>query len=240
MCLIDSTRSFVLVVCIVAMLLIIFSTGIFLPFGCFYHMRLQIKNLRIPKPLIVIPGYKRVLKPTPEESQPITVTPPKKEMNAERRFSSSEEDSKDGSMFYQPRENLTSSIVSVNPPEQDEEAEASNQCDEYTLANDIEDSEENEISEMDDDSMHPGSESESGSFCANTLNNPRSSKILQTVTVNTFVNSEMDSNYAEETLSCSSGSGCEREVPTEEEEDSLFLPDSNSESGYEPRHDKVL
>uniref|UniRef100_A0A673M269 Interferon lambda receptor 1-like n=1 Tax=Sinocyclocheilus rhinocerous TaxID=307959 RepID=A0A673M269_9TELE len=286
--LLDSTRSFVLVVCIVAMLLIIFSTGIFLPFGCFYHMRLQIKNLRIPKPLvcssilveaprienlnfkdtkyptmwhlqtndrftilynntvfvcplqIVIPGYKRVLKPTPEESQPITVTPPKKEMNAERRFSSSEEDSKDGSMFYQPRENLTSSIASVNPPEQDEEAEASNQCDEYTLANDIEDSEENEISEMDDDSMHPGSESESGSFCANTLNNSTSSKILQTVTVNAFVNSEMDSNYAEETLSCSSGSGCEREVPAEEEEDSLFLPDSNSESGYEPRHDKVL
>ncbi|XP_052413472.1 cytokine receptor family member B12 [Carassius gibelio] len=235
--LLDSTKSFVLVVCIVAILLITFSTGIFLPFGCFYHMRLQIKNLRIPKPLIVIPGYKRVLKPTPEESQPITVTPPKKEMNGERRFSSSEEDSKDGSVFYQPRENFTLSIASVNPPEQDEEAEASNQYDKYTLANDIEDSEENEISEMDDDSMYSGSESESGSLCDNTLNISRSSQILRTVTVNMCVNSEMDSNYAEETLFFSSGSGYEREVPAEEEEDSLFLSDSNSESGYEPRHD---
>ncbi|XP_018939179.1 cytokine receptor family member B12 isoform X1 [Cyprinus carpio] len=238
--LLDSTRSFVLVVCIVAMLLIIFSTGIFLPFGCFYHMRLQIKNLSIPKPLIVIPGYKRVLKPTPEESQPITVIPPKKEMNTERRFSSSEEDSKDGSRFYQSRENLTSAITNVNPPEQDEEAEASNQYDKYTLANDIEDSEENEMSEMDDDSMHPGSESDSGSLCANTLNSSRSSQILQTVTVNTFVKLEMDSNYVEETLSCSSGSGCEREVTAEDEEDSFFFPDSNSESGYEPRPDQVL
>lgn len=183
---------------------------------------------------IVIPGCKRLLKPTPEESEPITVTPPKKETDAERCFSSSEEDYKDG---YQPRENLTSSIANVNPPEQDEEAEASNQCDKYTLANDLEDSEENEISEMDEDSMHPGSESESGSFCA-TLNNSRSSKILQTVTVNMFVNSEMDRNYAEESISCSSGSDCEREVPAEEE-DSFCLPDSNSESGYEPRPDKV-
>uniref|UniRef100_A0A8C2H8X3 Cytokine receptor family member B12 n=1 Tax=Cyprinus carpio TaxID=7962 RepID=A0A8C2H8X3_CYPCA len=294
--LLDSTRSVVLVLCIVAMLLIIFSTGIFLPFGCFYHMRLQIKNLSIPKPLvcssvlveahtalclksnfktnlnfrdtkypakwqlqtndrftilynntvfvcplqIVIPGYKRVLKPTPEESQPITVIPPKKEMNTERRFSSSEEDSKDGSRFYQSRENLTSAITNVNPPEQDEEAEASNQYDKYTLANDIEDSEENEMSEMDDDSMHPGSESDSGSLCANTLNSSRSSQILQTVTVNTFVKLEMDSNYVEETLSCSSGSGCEREVTAEDEEDSFFFPDSNSESGYEPRPDQVL
>ncbi len=160
------------------------------------------------------------------------MTPPKKE-ERERRFSSSEEDSKDG---YQPRENLTSSIVSVNPPEQDEEAEASNQFDKYTLANDLEDSEENE---MDEDSMHPGSESESGYFCS-TLNNSRSSNMLQTVTVNMFVNSEMDRNCAEETLSCSSGSDCEREVPAEEEEDSFCLPDSNSESGYEPRPDKVV
>lgn len=189
---------------------------------------------------IVIPGYKRVLKPTPEESQPITVIPPKKEMNTERRFSSSEEDSKDGSRFYQSRENLTSAITNVNPPEQDEEAEASNQYDKYTLANDIEDSEENEMSEMDDDSMHPGSESDSGSLCANTLNSSRSSQILQTVTVNTFVKLEMDSNYVEETLSCSSGSGCEREVTAEDEEDSFFFPDSNSESGYEPRPDQVL
>ncbi|KAF4113566.1 cytokine receptor family member B12 [Onychostoma macrolepis] len=229
----DSTRSFVLVVCIVAMLLIIFSTGIFFYFGFFYHMWLHIRNLCIPNPLIVRPEYKRVLKPTHEEPQPITVT--KKDI--QRRFSSSEEDSKDSSRIYQPRENLTSSIASVNPPEQDEEAEASNQFDKYTLANYLEDSEKNDISEMDEDSMHPGSESESG-FSA-TLNSSRSSKILQTVTVNTFVYSEMDRNYAEETLSCSSGSDCEREVPAELEEESC-MPDSNSESVYEPRPDKVL
>lgn len=180
---------------------------------------------------IVHPEYKRVFKPTPEEFQPITVTSPKKEINAAIRFSSSEDDSKYGSRFYHPRENLTPSIASVNPPEQDEEAEASNQCDKYTLATDLENSEENE---MEEDSMHPGSESESGSFCA-TLNNSRSYKILQTVTVNTFVNAELDRNYAEESLSCSSGSDCEREVLAEEEEDSFCLPYSNSESGYEPR-----
>ncbi len=189
---------------------------------------------------IVHPEYKRVLKPTPEEFQPITVTSPKKEMNAAAHFSSSEDDSKYGSGFYHPRENLTPSIASVNPPEQYEEAEASNHVYKYTLATDLENSGENEMSEMEEDSMHPGSESESGSFCA-TLNNSRSSQILQTVTGNMFVNAELDRNYAEETLSCCSGSDCEREVPAEEEEeDSFCLPYSNSESGYEPRPCKYI
>ncbi|XP_043095317.1 cytokine receptor family member B12 isoform X2 [Puntigrus tetrazona] len=231
--LLDSTRSFVLVVCIAAMLLIIFSTGFFLSFGWLYHMRLQIKNLRIPKPLIDIAIYKMVLKPTSEVSQPITVTTPKKEMHAERSFASSEEDCKDDPKYHS-RE-ILASIASANPPEPDEEAEASNQYDKYTLANELEDSEENEIYETDDDCVHPGSESESGSICANTSHNSRSSEILQMVHVNMYLKSEMDSNYAEETLSCSSGSDYKREVLAGEEEDSFFLPGSNSESGYEPR-----
>ncbi|KAK2911537.1 hypothetical protein QQF64_027320 [Cirrhinus molitorella] len=227
--LLDSTRSFALLVCIVAMLLIAFSTAIVLLFGCFYHMRLINKNHHIPKPLIVIPRPKWVLNPIPVVSQPITVTNPKTEMNPEDYFSTSEADSKDGSLFYQPRE-----IVGVDPPEQAEEAKSLNQCYKYTLANDMENSEES-ISEKDDGNMHPGSES--GSFCA--LNHSGSSETLQTVTVN-IANSEIDRYWAEEILSCSSGSGCEREVladeeEVEEEEDGCFLPDS-SESGYEPRH----
>uniref|UniRef100_A0A673L7F5 Cytokine receptor family member B12 n=1 Tax=Sinocyclocheilus rhinocerous TaxID=307959 RepID=A0A673L7F5_9TELE len=228
--LLDSTRSFMLV-CIVAILLIIFSTGIFLSFGCFYHMKHKNKN--IPKPLIVFPGYKWVLKPTLEEYQPITVTPPKTATNTDGHFSSWEEDSKDGSLFYQP-----TSVANVIPTEQAEEADTSNQCYKYTLANDMKDSEENEnvISEKNEENMHPGSES--GSSCACNLNHLRSSKILvQTVIMNTFVNSETIRYYAEETLSCSSGNGCEREVPAEdeEEEDGFFLPDFSSDSGYEPR-----
>uniref|UniRef100_A0A671SEE5 Fibronectin type-III domain-containing protein n=1 Tax=Sinocyclocheilus anshuiensis TaxID=1608454 RepID=A0A671SEE5_9TELE len=287
--LLDSTRSFMLV-CIVAILLIIFSTGIFLSFGCFYHMRHKNKNLHIPKHLvctsillfiklcvcpnltlhyliflditlprcliflytvyiyymfttlynntvfvcplqIVFPGYKWVLKPILEEYQPITVTPPKTATNTEGHFSSWEEDSKDGSLFYQP-----TSVANVIPPEQAEEADTSNQCYKYTIANDMEDSEENEnvISEKIEENMHPGSES--GSSCACNLNHLRSSRILQTVIMNTFVNSETIRYYAEETLSCSSGNSCEREVPAEdeEEEDDFFLPDF-SDSGYEPR-----
>ncbi|XP_073696668.1 cytokine receptor family member B12 [Garra rufa] len=233
--LLDSTRSFVLLVCIVAMLLIAFSTGIVLLFGCFHHMRLLNKNQSIPGPLKFIdvnPQPQRVLKLTPVVSQPISVTHPK----TDDYFSSSEEDSKDGSRFYHPRENLISSIASVDPPEQAEEAKISNQCYKYTPANDMEDSAESIISENGDGNMHPGSESEY--FCA--LNHSGSSKTLQTVTMNMSVNSEIDRYCAEETLSCSSGSACESEVladeeEEEEEEDGLFLPDS-SESGYEPRN----
>ncbi|XP_016151413.1 uncharacterized protein crfb12 isoform X2 [Sinocyclocheilus grahami] len=229
--LLDSTRSFMLVY-IVAILLIIFSTGIFLSFGCFYHMRHKNKNLHFPKHLIVFPGYKWVLKPILEEYQPITVTPPKTAMNTEGHFSSWEEDYKDGSLFYQP-----TSVANVIPPEQAEEADTSNQCYKYTIANDMEDSEENEnvISEKIEENMHPGSESESS--CACNLNHLRSSRILQTVIMNMFVNSETIRYYAEETLSCSSGNSCEREVPAEdeEEEDGFFLPDFSSDSGYEPR-----
>uniref|UniRef100_A0A8C2ASQ2 Cytokine receptor family member B12 n=1 Tax=Cyprinus carpio TaxID=7962 RepID=A0A8C2ASQ2_CYPCA len=234
--LLDSTTSFMMV-CIVA-ILILFTTGMFLSFGCFYYMRHKNKKLHIPKPLIIFPEYKWLLKLIPEEYQPITVTSPKTVTNHFSSEEEEEEDSKDGSLFYQP-----TCIANVIPPEQAVEADTSNQCYKYTLTNDTEESEKNEnvISEKNEENMHPGSESESRSSCACTLNHLRSSKILQTVIMNTFVNLETIRCYAEGTLSCSSGNGCERDAPAEEEEeeeeeeDGFFLPDFSSDSGYEPR-----
>ncbi|XP_052447780.1 interferon lambda receptor 1-like [Carassius gibelio] len=213
----DSTRSFRPMVWIVATLLII-SAGILFSFGYFYHMRHKNKNPHIPNPLVVFPGYKWVLKLIPEEYQKVTVTPPKTVKNT------------DGYLFYEP-----TSFTNVTPPEQAVEADTSNQCYKNTLTDDLEDSEdvENVISEEHEENIHPGSESESGSSSTCTLNYLRSSKILQTVIMNTFVNLDMIRYYAEETISCSSGNGCEREVPAEEEVD--FSPDFSSDSGYEPR-----
>ncbi|XP_050965166.1 cytokine receptor family member B12 [Labeo rohita] len=228
----DSARSFVLLLCIVAMLLIAFSTAIVFLFGCFHHMRLINKIYQKPDSLIVISKPIWVLKQNPVVTQPITVAHPKED-NSEDYFSSSEEDYKDGPLLYHSRENLTSLMASVDPPEQAEEAKTYNQ---YTLANDTVDSDENVISEKDDDSMHP--DSESGSFCACTSKCSGLSRTLETVTVNMSVNSEIDGYCAEETLPCSSGSDCEREVlaEEEEEEEDFFFPDSFSDSGYEPRH----
>nr|WRW24786.1 cytokine receptor family member B12 [Megalobrama amblycephala] len=242
--LLDSTRSFVLLVCIVAILLIAFSTGIVVTFGCFYDMRFKIKNLHIPKALIFIKINNRVIEQTPEELQTITVTLP---VNTEDYDSALEEE-----YGYHKRENITnviinpSSIANVNPPEQSEEAETSNQC-LYTLATDLEQSQESEICEKDNDDIHPVTPA---SLCTCTSNHSESSTFLQATTVNVFVNSEEDRYYAKETP-FSSINDCEREVPAEEkeeekeeekdeeeeeEEDVLLLADHSSESGYEPRH----
>uniref|UniRef100_A0A8C1IQB1 Cytokine receptor family member B12 n=1 Tax=Cyprinus carpio TaxID=7962 RepID=A0A8C1IQB1_CYPCA len=217
--LLDSTTSFMMV-CIVR-------------FAILYNNTVFVFPLQI-----IFPEYKWLLKLIPEEYQPITVTSPKTVTNHFSSEEEEEEDSKDGSLFYQP-----TCIANVIPPEQAVEADTSNQCYKYTLTNDTEESEKNEnvISEKNEENMHPGSESESRSSCACTLNHLRSSKILQTVIMNTFVNLETIRCYAEGTLSCSSGNGCERDAPAEEEEeeeeeeDGFFLPDFSSDSGYEPR-----
>ncbi|ROL48760.1 hypothetical protein DPX16_7696, partial [Anabarilius grahami] len=233
--LLDSTRSFVLTVCIVAILLITFSTGIVVTFGCFYDMRLKIKNLHIPKALIFIKVNNRVIERTPEET--ITVILP---VNTEDYDSALEEEI--GSQFYHKRENITnviinpSSIANVNPPEQSEEAETSNQC-LYTLATDMEQSQESEISKKDNDDMHPVTPA---SLCTCISNHSESSTFLQATTVNVFVNSE-EVRYCAEETPCSSGNDCEREVHVEEkeeeeEDDVSLLADHSSESGYEPRH----
>lgn len=195
---------------------------------------------------IFIQVNSRVIERTPEELQTITVTLPGQKIvvNTEDYISALEEEY--GSPFYHKRENITnviinpSSIANVNPPEQSEEAETSNQC-LYTLATDLEQSQESEISEKDNHDMHPVTPA---SLCTCTSNHSESSTFLQATTVNVFVNSE-EVIYCTEETPCSSGNDCEREVPAEEkeeeeeeeeEEDVSLLADHSSESGYEPRH----
>ncbi|XDV19937.1 hypothetical protein PO909_025332 [Leuciscus waleckii] len=72
--LLDSSRSSVLMVCIAAILLITFSTGIVVIFGCFYNTRLIIRKLGIPDALIIFPGDNCVLKLIPEEFQKMIQT----------------------------------------------------------------------------------------------------------------------------------------------------------------------
>ncbi|KAK7173837.1 hypothetical protein R3I93_003609 [Phoxinus phoxinus] len=223
----DSSRSSVLMVCIAAIVLITFSTGIVVIFGCFYDTRLIIRKLSIPDALIIFPGNNCVLKLIPEEFQKTIQTWQKPLTYKEDGVSVSEQDSED-SQFYHQRENLL---------EQAEEAETSNQCYKYTAATYLELNEESGISEKDDndDDMHPVTPA-SLFTCTS-----ESSKFLQATTVNTFVNSEMDRYCAEETP-CSSGNDCENEVPAEqkeEEDDVSLLAYYSSENGYEyePRHD---
>ncbi|XP_051552099.1 cytokine receptor family member B12 isoform X2 [Myxocyprinus asiaticus] len=236
--------SLALKVYVVAMLLITFITGIALAFICFNHIRPKINNQRIPDALFITTGTKRVLKPTPEEPQTITLAWQKTFMNTEDCVSAFEEESGDGSLFYHQRECLTNvvinspSVINQEPticvPNLDEEAETLNQYFlKYSLATDMEESEENIISDIYDENI--------------TSNLNLSSFILPEIpikfTLNKLLKSEMDRDREEDmsmekqTCPQSSGHHCEGVMSLEEEEDVSLLPDSSSDSGYEPRQD---
>ncbi|XP_051529937.1 interferon lambda receptor 1-like isoform X2 [Myxocyprinus asiaticus] len=238
---------------VVAMLLITFLTGIVLTFICLNHMRPKMKNLRIPKSLFVIAGTKRVLNLTPVELQTITLTLQKVLMNTEDYVSAFEEDS---SLFYHQRECITNVIIyplstvnqepSIYLPNPDEKAENLHQHFlKYSLATDMEKSEENIISDKYDDNI-----SSASNLLRFTLPD-----FPQTITVNKLPKSEMDRDHVEdmmmenETCPQSSGYLCglkflvedeedeEDEEDVEDVEDDFLLPNSFSDSGYEPRQD---
>jgi len=171
---------------------------------------------------IIFPGNNCVLKLIPEEFQKIIQTWQKQLADNEDGVSVSEEDIEYGSQFYHQRENLEQA-----------EAETSNQCYKYTSATYLELSEESVISEEEEEEEEDDDHDDMHPVTPVSLCTSESSKFLQATTVNTFVNSEMDRYCAEETP-CSSGNGCESEVPAEEEEEEDdLLAYYSSENGYE-------
>ncbi|XP_051950114.1 cytokine receptor family member B12 [Xyrauchen texanus] len=243
----SSGSSSVVKVYVVAMLPIMFLTGIVLTFICLNHMRPKTKNLHLPNSLFVIPGTKRVLTLNTVEFQTITLTLQKVVMNTEDCVSAFKEDS---SIFYHQREGITKviiyplSIVNQEPfiylPSPDEEDKNLRQhLLKYSLATDMGKIEENVISDKYDDNI-----SSTSNLLRFTLPD-----FPQTITVNKLLKSEMDRDRVEdmmmenETCPQSSGYPCRVMYLVEDEEDvedDFLLPNSFSDSGYEPRPDLNL
>ncbi|XP_056314552.1 cytokine receptor family member B12 [Danio aesculapii] len=221
--LLDSPRSVVLIVGIVAVLLIMFLAGIVLFFVCSNHIKPNIKKLRVPSALLNVSKPCRVLPLIPEAFQTIyqTLTWPKTYMNPEDRDLASDNDSKHE---YLERGNFAVNSYSISNINLPEEAKTSNQ---YTLATDMEQSDGSGLSEMNKDNVHSGS-----SECCSSQHS-RSSEKLQMSIMDMHKNNERGICFLEETLSCASSINYQRELPDEEKENEEDMDQEDHDSASE-------
>lgn len=231
----DSSRSpagvIVFIVAMVVIAVLVTLTSMY-----FYQKRFKIEDLHIPGALLVFAGTKMVLNFRPENMNVITSMWSNAVTSTEERASASEEND---SLVYHPRDCVTgviinsSSVVKQEPAvclaDPIEEAESLNRnFSDYSLAANMEEREENVISEDEDDNTHSGDTVASTSASNLSLFTESETPQLHTVRIN------LDRDAEEIESRCEM---CPHASVSDEEDDVSFYDDSFSDDRYEPRAD---
>ncbi|XP_056602719.1 cytokine receptor family member B12 [Triplophysa dalaica] len=199
------------------------AVGVILTSIYIYIKMIKNKDRRLPGALLVFAGTKMVLNFCPEKIHVISSMWSNAVTNTENASASEENDS----LLYHPRQctNIIispSSVIKQEPalhlPDPVEQAESLNRCfSNYILATDLEESEENVISEYDNCNTHLGNAVAFISTSNLSLSSESETPQLHTVRMKLDIDAEEIESWGDE------------------EDDVSFCDDSFSNGGYEPR-----